>query len=111
MNWVTSLLGETATYWPLGSLDRYGNYTYGGPVQLKCKWEDEAERFTDKEGNERVSKSIVFVDREVAVGGFLAKGVVHGADPRSVSAAETIQGVSGVNAMGNTQDREIHALL
>jgi hypothetical protein len=92
-------------------LDRFGNYTYGNPVTIRCKWEDEAERFTDQDGNERVSKSVVFVDREVVAGGFLAKGAVSGADPRSIGAAKTIQSVSGVNAMGNQIDREIHALL
>lgn len=29
---------DTAVYWPPVGQDNYGQYTYGPPIQIKCRW-------------------------------------------------------------------------
>ena len=78
MSIITSMRKQTAVYWPLGSedsggsdWDSYGKPLYATPVQISCRWEDVAKEFIGKQGTTEISKSIVYVDRDVRVGGVL----------------------------------------
>jgi hypothetical protein len=65
---------QDLTYWaPLGE-DRYGRKTFSAPGIIKGRWEDKAEEFTATGGQSVVSKAVAAVDRDLAVGGYLALG-------------------------------------
>ena len=72
------MLKMTCVYWPPGGedsggfdFDDYGKPLYATPVQIKCRWEDKAEEFLNSDGTREISNSVVYVDRDVRVGGVL----------------------------------------
>ena len=67
---------QEATYWPPGVPDGFGGLDFSGcmPVLIMCRWQDDAVLFRDAQGREVTSSSIVYVDRDVAVRGFLVLG-------------------------------------
>jgi len=73
MSIITRMLKQTATYWP-ASPDGYGGFVFGAPAAIDCRWEDRAERFTTEDGREEVSQSVVYVDRDLEVGDYIALG-------------------------------------
>lgn len=73
MSIITRMRKQTATYWST-TPDGYGGVEFSAPVAIECRWEDKQERFVDETGRETVSRSIVYVDRDLEVGGYLALG-------------------------------------
>ena len=73
MSIITRMLKETCTYWPTVA-DGYGGVEFGAPVAVACRWEDKAELFVDDTGREAVSRAVVYVDTDLEVGGYLARG-------------------------------------
>ena len=82
-------LNQVCTYWvPSGSTDLYGKGAFNTPVLLNCRWEDIAEIFIDKTGEERHSKSRIFLAQDIALEGYLALGdQTATSDPRTLSGA------------------------
>lgn len=73
MSIITRMLKDTATYWPVIT-DGYGGFEFGAPVAISCRWEEVQEEFITPEGREEVSDAVVYVDRDLEVGGYLAQG-------------------------------------
>ena len=72
---------DTCVYWALKSnesgglaYDDYGQPQYTDPVELQCRWEDVAKEFIDPRGTRQISRSIVYVESDVDVGGMLFHG-------------------------------------
>ena len=81
MGIITRMLKQTAVYWALeGSEvggDNYGNYgqpQYTVPVEIECRWEVVTVEFLDASGTIILSNAVVYVDRDVDVGGVLMLG-------------------------------------
>jgi len=81
MGIITRMRKQTAVYWPLASsdsggddFDDYGQPIVTIPVEISCRWEDVSEEFIDAKGTRQVSRSKVYVDRDVDVGGILLLG-------------------------------------
>lgn len=71
-----------AVYWAPGPNDRFGTRTYPTPgIQIKVRWIDKNEQFIDFEGVVQTSTAVVFVDRDLELGGFLFLGVLADAPP------------------------------
>lgn len=72
----TGGMTQEATYWPPGVPDGFGGLDFSSstPVRIKCRWQHDAVLFRDVQGREVMSSSIVYVDRDVTVRGFLAPG-------------------------------------
>jgi len=85
-------LKQTVTLWvtsPNGS----GGDTFAAPVAISGRWEDRQETFIGQiDRREQVSKAIVYTDRKVSVGDYLALGD-HTAvfDPTAVEGADKVQ--------------------
>jgi len=77
----TRHLKQTATLWSAGATDVYGNPTFSAPVAVPCRWEDKQTKALDFQGNEIISNSIVYVDRDYAMGDYLLLGVSVAATP------------------------------
>ena len=79
------------TWWALAGVSAAGDPTFAAPVPIKGHWREHREIFVAADGSEKVSKSIVHVDRDLAEGDFILLGLTTNADPFAVS-GERIEG-------------------
>lgn len=68
MSLITRMRKQEALLWVRGSADRYGEFAFDAPVQIKCRWEDQVQEFIDAGGERQLSRSVVYVDRVISVG-------------------------------------------
>lgn len=88
---------DDATYWPSPTENGYGGVTYDAPRLIKTKWEDRVEQFTDINGEDSQSMSIVYVLEYMDEGGYLARGdYTSEADPTNLKKAYYIKRVDVV---------------
>lgn len=74
MGIISSMLRQKAVYWASPENDGYGNFTFDDPVEIDCRWEEKAESYFKPNGTEAQSLAIVYVDRDVDIGGYLQFG-------------------------------------
>lgn len=79
-------LNTTITHWVVIS-DGFGGYTFTTPVELLGRWERRNEVFRDAKGDETISKSIVYLNTDVAVYDYLFEGASEGSDPTFIDGA------------------------
>lgn len=87
------------TYWPPGENDGFGRTSYGAPVALTGRWQDDQILFRDAQGREVVSEAVVYVSQAVANGGRLYRGtsvdIVPPAASREVRKAQESPALGG----------------
>ena len=98
MGIITKMLKQTCVYWTLASSDSagedyddFGQPQWSSPVEILCRWEDVSEEFVDVKGARQVSRSKVYVDRDVRVGELLMLG-------------ELVDVIDGENALVKNDD-------
>ena len=73
MNYLKKNLNQPIVYWgnptPTGA-----GYSYDEAVELNGRWEDRQEIFIDADGREQTSQTIVYIDQDVDVNGYLYLG-------------------------------------
>ena len=81
MSIISRMRKQTAVYWALASLDSggvafddYGQPMLTDPVEIECRWEDKVEEFIGPDGTKMISRAVVYVDRDVDIGGVLMLG-------------------------------------
>jgi hypothetical protein len=79
------------TYWAPKGGDGYNNRTYGPPQLLKGRWSDRNERATTPDGQEIISRSVVYLREDVAIDGFLYNGASFEDSPLTQDGALPIQ--------------------
>jgi len=71
---------DRCVYWaPLSqgdNHDRYGEQSYEQPLEIYCRWEDKVEAIQLPNGAQFSTKSIIYVDTELAMGGILWHGLL-----------------------------------
>lgn len=68
-------LKSVATYWAPGSTsDDYGESGWADPILVNCRWVIQNEEVVDKNGEQIVSHSHVYVDRDLIIGGMIVLG-------------------------------------
>lgn len=89
---VNRMLNELVTWWPV-SPDGMGGDVFGSPVLCNGRWEDRQETYVGQiDRRELVSKAIVYTDRAVSTGDWLAPGdQTANANPSTAPGAEKIQ--------------------
>lgn len=92
---------QTATYWPVTGTDGYGGHSFGSPQTLAVRWVDKAEQFLDARSELLVSKSVIWVEVDVSIGGYLKLGVDATADPTQVDDAYPIKQMVKVPSLRN----------
>jgi len=87
MSLIKRMRRQKAVYWALQSedsggddFDDYGQPLVVAPVEIDCRWEDSTEEFIDADGVPQMSRAIVYVDRDVDVGGVLMLGTLADVD-------------------------------
>jgi hypothetical protein len=97
---MPNVLKQKAVYWPPEGTTGGGATIYGEAVQIKCRWEDISEEYTDTAGDTKISNSKVMVDRKLEVGGVLWLGalvdVPSSTDPMSNDGAYEIKKFNSV---------------
>lgn len=85
MSLITEMRKQHAVWWSRSAFpNEFGEYTYAGPVEIKCRWVDVIGQFRNAKGEAMDSKSQVFVDRVMKVGDYLKKGEMDtGTTPES----------------------------
>lgn len=89
-------LPQTATYWGGPVPDGYGGSTFSDPLTVRCRWEEKNEEFVDANGQEKLSRVIVYLEDDVEVGGYLTLGESTTEDPQSLDDALPIQRYSKI---------------
>ena len=65
---------DDVTHWPLTGSDSYGGFTFGTPIKIIARYQDSAVLFRSADGEEEVSKAIVYLGVPINVGDYIARG-------------------------------------
>ena len=69
---VNSKLKDIITHWVVTGDDDYGGYIFAAPVTMKARWQDVQQQFINQSGEEQVSRSVVYVERDIDTGDWIA---------------------------------------
>lgn len=87
-------LTQTATHWSATGFAG-GDPSFAAPAVLSpptgVRWEDKVERVSNAAGEERVTRSIVYLGVDVAEGDYLFLGTSAQADPRDEPGARRVE--------------------
>lgn len=94
MGLIKKMRRQFAVYWPPIGTDDEGEFVYGDPVEIKCRWEDDATDYIDAKSTTEINVTKVYCDRVVKVGGMLWRGrladLSSQSDPKSNENASEI---------------------
>jgi hypothetical protein len=81
-------LKSAMTYWALsGAQTDYNEPGFLAPVLIYGRWQDMVQEVQKPDGTEFVSKAVCYLDQQVTVGGYLARGNLVGqANPMQTDA-------------------------
>jgi hypothetical protein len=85
MSYISRNLRKRLTYWSRGAPDGFGGTAWGASVNLKGRWEERTEQFLDAKGDEHTSEAVVYVDRDIEIGGYILNGTSTAADPLTLT--------------------------
>jgi hypothetical protein len=103
MSFLNAFLTQTATYWAPGAPDGYGGYTFASPAQLRVRWENRSVAATDQNGKQFLSRSIIYLENDVVLDGYLFLGASSTVDPRGVAGAVTIKDFRKVPSLDGSE--------
>lgn len=107
MGIIKKMLKQKAVYWPPAGVDQGGQPVYAGPLEIKCRWEERAVEYLKPDATPAVSQSVVFVDRDLELGGVLWLGLLDAVldfvDPLRNEGAGEINGWSKVGNLRSTE--------
>ena len=98
MSFLTRNLKQDFVYWGNPQPDGLGGYTFDDYVQLKCRWEDRNVKFTNPNGDEEVSKAIIYLAQDVEMKGWLFLGVLSDISSANQDAPQNITGAYEIRA-------------
>ena len=108
MRILVTMLKQTAVYWPSPVPDGYGQYAFGIPSEIRVRWENKQELFIDPQGDELLSKAVVYTASDVVVGGYLYLGLEaelssDHSDPQTITQAFKIKQFGKLPTLSATQ--------
>ena len=120
-NFIQSKLVQTAVYWGSPQEDGYGGQTFAEPIEINCRWEDRNQVMGTVTGNQLygfqlLSRSIVYVDRDLDEEGYLYLGTLADLecsegdsdgvyyDPRQLPGIYIIKRFEKIPALGSTTE-------
>ncbi len=83
--------------------DRYGQFTFQGPIEIKCRWDDGEQEFHDAQGQSLFASSTMYPDRPLKPGDFALVGPIQSdytSDPRAVNAKEIVSFTQSLDFKG-----------
>ena len=95
---------QKATYWAKAGVDGYGRITFVPPEILDVRWEDRREVFLNSEGEEALSRSIVYCNKDLSDEGVLFLGESPSLNPlEEEDKAYKIKSISRIPNLLNTK--------
>jgi hypothetical protein len=94
---LARLCNEKAVYWGNPVNDGTGSFTYNPPLEIDCRWEDSNEVTTDKDGNQFISRAVIYLTQDVDEQGMICLNSLENldssldSDPKSVPGAFIIK--------------------
>lgn len=85
---------EDITYWPptSGATNDFGHPIFVTPVLITGRWEDKLQQIRKANGEEVTSSTMVYVDRDLDISGYLAQGdLTDEVSPLVIDGAKEIQ--------------------
>jgi len=89
MSIIVRMRKQHAVWWKRLTADRFGNFSFDGPVEISCRWDDTNENFIDARGEELTSHALVYVDRPMSPGDRLMIGELDTNTPTNPLDADT----------------------
>lgn len=90
------------TYWAVTGENEYGASSFGAPVLLLGRWEESSQQFRTPQGDDSVSKAVVWVPQDVTIDGYLAlDNQTAFSSPDLVNGAEQIRQFTKVPDLRN----------
>lgn len=112
MSLVTKMRWQRAVWWRRSEApDSYGIYSYDGPVEVKCRWEDKRGTFRTVSGESYNSVAVVYVDRPMKPGDKLKLGEMDSGvpvDPRDDRDAFEIVGFETIPWLKNKPAKTLY---
>jgi len=75
-NFIGRRLNQTAVYWGNPQEDGYGGNLYDDPIEIACRWEDTQQIILMANGEELLSRAIVFTEHELEENALLFLGTL-----------------------------------
>ncbi len=67
-------LNQTAVYWGNPVNNGYGGFSYDDPIEIKCRWEDSNQVVVEMNGEQIISRAIIYPDTDLQENGVLFLG-------------------------------------
>lgn len=81
MSLIVRMRRQRAVWWQrVETPNKYGEFTFNPPVEVRCRWEDVAVEFVDPKSEKQISRSLVYVDRVMTPGDRLKLGELSETD-------------------------------
>ena len=74
ITFIDKVAVQTAVYWGNPVNDGTGGYTYDAPVEVKCRWDDTAEQYISRTGEEATSSAKILSNSTLAEGSWVWLG-------------------------------------
>jgi hypothetical protein len=106
-HFTTKNLKQTVVYWGNPVNDGLGAFTFDDPVEISARWEDRQQMFKNAQGQDELSKAVVYLGQDVQIGGYLYLGTLDdmsssAPEPGDVTTALQIQGLTKVPGIKGT---------
>ena len=104
MTYVRKALVDTITVWEAEDVDSTGETMFSShsPYTIEGRWQERSDVFVNKEGEEQVSRVVIFLDVDIPIGSWFYKGTSVADDPHSVQGAFESQRVAKVASIAGT---------
>ena len=105
---ITKNCVQDIVYWGTPTENGYGGKTFAEPIEIKGRWEDKNQFFTDYTGSQISSRSIVYVLQHLDEEGVLYLGTLDDLDsaqeddPMTIEGACTIKKFEASPVLGST---------
>jgi len=76
-NFISKRLNQTVVYWGSPVSNGRGGHTYDPPVEIACRWEERSEVRSSDDGEEYISKAVVYLEDGVVKNGMLYLGTLQ----------------------------------
>ena len=74
MNIYARNLNQFATLYARTGVNSYGEPSYGAGTTIRCRWQDVAQNLIDAQGQDFVSRSVIYVGAQAKAGDRIAYG-------------------------------------
>jgi len=103
---LSRLLNQTAVYWSSPTEDGYGGFTFSAPVEISCRWQTSTKVITAGNGDQIVSRAVVYVNQDLDEQGMLYLGTLDDLDSSQEAEPRTVSGACVIRRFDKTPSVE-----